>query len=407
MAKHRRVRDYTLPGNPADPQGFHVLGLRYFEWLRVKHYTESTVFNTWRALCRFMPWCEQRGIDRPNQITPPILERYARHLYYARKKNGEPLSSATQYSLLSPLAHYFRWLAKQKYLLYNPASELDRPRQRKRLPRHVLTADEAQHVLNLPNLTEPIGIRDRAMLETLYSTGLRRMELASLKTVDVDRINGTVLVIQGKGRKDRFIPIGERACIWIEKYLNEVRPELVTHHDDGTLFLTAMGEPFNPNWLSTAVAEYVKRANLNKTGGCHLFRHTLATVMLENGADIRHIQAILGHADLKSTQIYTHLNIRQLKAIHDATHPAAKLKPKANENEEVKTTDTGTNHTSEPDPSLAAAVPNEVSEVKVNEAGEGVPMADTPRRRGRWTGKKTDWSATQTPDTPRPRKNSR
>ncbi len=404
MAKKRGPRDYSLPGNPADPQGLHALGLRYMEWLRVKHYTESTVFNTWRALCRFMPWCEQRGIERPNQITPPILERYARHLYYARKKDGEPLSIATQRGLLTPLVSHFRWLTKQRHILYNPASELEQPRVRGRLPRHVLTADEAQHVLNLPNLTDPIGIRDRAILETLYSTGMRRMELANLKTVDVDRINGTVLVIQGKGRKDRFIPIGERACRWIDKYLDEVRPELVTYHDDGTLFLTAMGEPFNLNWLSITVSDYVKRANLNKTGGCHLFRHTLATVMLENGADIRHIQAILGHADLKSTQIYTHLNIRQLKAIHSATHPTAKLKQKTKEHdagagEEVKTTDTGPSVQHEtpapndidPDPSLAAAPSNE---------------ADTARR-GRWTGPKTTWAAQHTPDTPRPRKNSR
>jgi integrase/recombinase XerD len=399
MAKKRGPRDYTLPGNPADPQGLHVLGLRYMEWLRVKHYTESTVFNTWRALCRFMPWCEQRGIDRPNQITPPILERYARHLYYARKKDGEPLSIATQRGLLTPLVGYFRWLTKQRHILYNPASELEQPRVRQRLPRHVLTADEAQQVLNLPNLADPIGIRDRAILETLYSTGMRRMELANLKRQDVDLNQGTVLILQGKGRKDRFIPIGERACRWIEKYLAEVRPELVTYHDDGTLFLTAMGEPFNPHWLSTIVSEYVSRANLNKRGGCHLFRHTLATVMLENGADIRHIQAILGHADLKSTQIYTHLNIRQLKAIHDATHPAAKLKPKANEHDEsydhdeMKTTGTEPPVLNEgnPDPSLAAAPSN---------------AADTTRR-GRWTGPKTTWTAKHMPDTPRPRKAKR
>jgi len=126
----------------------------------------------------------------------------------------------------------------------------------------------------------------------------------------------------GKGKKDRMIPIGERALAWIDKYVTAVRPALVREPDDGALFLTNLNEPFTPNRLTQMVREYVDAAQLGKRGACHLFRHTMATLMLENGADIRFIQQMLGHAELSTTQIYTQVSIRKLKEIHSLTHPA-------------------------------------------------------------------------------------
>ncbi|MBM3790509.1 MAG: tyrosine recombinase [Acidobacteria bacterium] len=127
---------------------------------------------------------------------------------------------------------------------------------------------------------------------------------------------------QGKGKKDRVIPIGERAAAWVEKYLREVRPTLVTQPDDRTVFLSNAGEPFCPDHLSNLVRDYVDKADIGERGACHLFRHPMATLMLDNGADIRFIQQMLGHADLNTTQIYTHVSIRKLKEIHRAAHPA-------------------------------------------------------------------------------------
>jgi len=173
---------------------------------------------------------------------------------------------------------------------------------------------------------EAIGIRERAMLETLYSTGMRRSELAGLSVFDIDR--GTVMIRQGKGKKDRMIPIGERALHWIERYQLEVRPELVVGRNCNALYLTNLGEPFTPPRLTELVRDYVLAAKIGKTGACHLFRHTMATLMLENGADIRFIQAMLGHADLSTTQIYTQVSIRKLKEIHTATHPAKARQPR-------------------------------------------------------------------------------
>ena len=141
------------------------------------------------------------------------------------------------------------------------------------------------------------------------------------------------MIRQGKGRKDRMVPIGERAVLWIKKYLTDVRPSLSLEQDHGALFLTNYGEAIKPNRLSDMVAHYVGEANIGKRGSCHLFRHTMATLMLEHGADIRFIQQILGHADLSTTQIYTQVSIRKLKEIHTKTHPSARLKRKETDKE--------------------------------------------------------------------------
>jgi integrase/recombinase XerD len=154
---------------------------------------------------------------------------------------------------------------------------------------------------------------------------MRRRELIGLALFDIDRERGTVMIRQGKGKKDRMIPVGDRAMEWVDRYQHQVRPDLVVGREIAhlaTLFLTHTGEPFTPNRLTQLVRRYVQAAELGKSGSCHLFRHTMATLMLENGADIRYIQAMLGHAELSTTQIYTQVSIRKLKQIHTATHPA-------------------------------------------------------------------------------------
>jgi len=167
-----------------------------------------------------------------------------------------------------------------------------------------------------------MGTRDRAIMETFYSTGVRRMELVNLKIHDIDFTRGTATIFDGKGKKDRMVPIGDRACAWVRKYLEEVRPTLVASDDNGHLFLTEYGEPFIKNRLSDLVTKYKETVGIDKPGTCHLFRHAMATYMLENGADIRYIQEILGHVNLSSAEIYTRVSIKKLKQVHAATHPA-------------------------------------------------------------------------------------
>jgi integrase/recombinase XerD len=227
-----------------------------------------------------------------------------------------------------PVRAWFRWLVRNNHVLHNPASDLDMPKLEKRLPRAVLNEEETERVMMQPDLRDPLGVRDRAILETFYSTGIRRMELVNLKLYNLDRLRGTLSIWLGKGKKDRVVPIGERAVAWVDKYLREVRPQLVLEPDDGTLFLSIEGGPFHLDRMSMLVRGYVEQANLGKCGACHMFRHTMATLMLENGADVRYIQEMLGHADLQSTQIYTQVSIGRLKRIHEATHPGASLEKK-------------------------------------------------------------------------------
>lgn len=305
---------------PATP--LEALMREHLRSLEVRNYSEFTVKGRAGHIQFFLDWLKERGITDPIEVTRPVLERYQRHLFYSRKKNGEPLSFSSQHARLVPLRVWFRWMTRQNHILHNPASEIDLPRLGRTLPKVILSAQEVEQIMTLCDVEEPIGLRDRALLEVLYSTGMRRLEIVRLKLFDLQLDRGLILVNQGKGSKDRYVPIGARAAAWLEKYMREGRPQLVSEPDDFTVFLTAQGEPFSRDHLTFAVRERIEAAKLGKGGACHLFRHTMATLMHENGADIRHIQAILGHEDIRTTQIYTQVAIRALQQIHAATHPA-------------------------------------------------------------------------------------
>jgi integrase/recombinase XerD len=312
-------------GDPTIKGGFATWVPRYLEWLRVRAFSDRTVLNRQAYLRFLVEWLEDRSVVMPGEVTKPVLERYQRHLYYYRQGNGRPLSFRAQHQRLVTVRAFFRWLAKQNVIPANPASELELPRLPHRLPPPVLTHEEIERVMVQPDLETPVGIRDRAIMEVFYSTGVRRTELANLRLVDLDGARGTLMIREGKGGRDRIVPIGERAIHWVQKYLEEVRPQWALSPDNGILFLSMLGDSLHPDGLTTRVRNYVRAADIGKTGACHAFRHAMATAMLDAGADIRSIQEILGHASLESTQLYTHVSIRKLQAIHAATHPAAML----------------------------------------------------------------------------------
>jgi integrase/recombinase XerD len=318
-----------IAGDRADLAGFPRLVDEFCEHMAARGYSPRTVGNRRHMLSFLVSWLAERGITRPAEVTRPVLESYQRWLYHYRKSNGDPLSFRSQSQRLLAVRAFFKWAARQRHVLHNPASEIELPRAERRLPRPALTAAEAELVLTQPDLDDPLAVRDRAMLEVLYSTGIRRAELAHLAVTDIDHERQTLLVRLGKGKKDRLIPAGERALAWVSRYLAEVRPKLaVSGGDDGTLFLSAEGTPFALDALTRLASHYVKASGVPKTGACHLFRHTMATLMLEGGADIRYIQAMLGHAELSTTQIYAQVSVRALQAIHAATHPAAGNTPR-------------------------------------------------------------------------------
>jgi len=297
----------------------------------VHHYAPDTLRSGGHALKLFAAWAADRAITRPSEVTRPILERYQRYIFHYRTKQDRPLGLRGQIARLSPLRSFFRYLVRHNLILHNPAADLELPRSDKRLPRQILTAAEAERVLGAVDLAEPMGLRDRAMLETLYSSGVRRQELLNLSIGDLDRERGVLLIRRGKGKKDRMVPIGDRAVVWISKYLEELRPKLVAEPDEGYLFLSNYGERITPKRLSQIAHDAIVRAAIGKQGSCHLFRHTAATLMLEGGADIRFIQQLLGHASLQTTQIYTQVSIGKLKEVHTETHPAARFRRRNHE----------------------------------------------------------------------------
>jgi integrase/recombinase XerD len=299
----------------------------YLDALRSRNYSEDTVETRAVDLNLFLGWAAERDVARAGQVTRPILEAYQRWLWRYEKPNGQRLGWSTQRAKLGTLKDFFRWLTRQDVILHNPASELELPRPEKRLPQAALSLAEVERLLGVPNIADPLGVRDRAILEVFYSTGLRRAELCRLEMADVSADRRTVTVRRGKGKKDRVVPVGERALAWVERYVREVRPRLCLDTRTAALFLSGYGEAFNPDVVSRMVTAWIAQAGLGvgKKGSCHLLRHSCATHMLEGGADIRYIQQLLGHESLETTAIYTEVSIRQLQEVHARCHPTGRL----------------------------------------------------------------------------------
>ena len=305
-----------------------ILLERFIEWLRTHNYAKDTQRNRYEHLIIFINWCVERGLLEPREISTSNLERFQTFSSNYRKANSRYLGIETQAQRITAIKVFFRWMMKYKYIYVDPTTELIPPKVAKKLPRAIMSKEEVERLLAQPNLSTVKGIRDRAIMEVLYSTAIRRAELANLSINDVDKERGVIFVRAGKGSKDRSVPIGERAIAFIEIYLEKSRPSYSKKskgEDEGKLFLSVLGKAFLPSGLNTLLGEYIKRAGLEKGASCHRFRHTAATLMLEAGADIRYIQEMLGHAYLSTTQIYTHVFDSKLKEVHSKTHPSAKL----------------------------------------------------------------------------------
>lgn len=331
----RRLRDRALSGKSRGgqektddqldrsfPEAIAHEADTYLGLMEVQNYAPRSILRHRDSLRLFLRWAQDRDLRRAQQITKPILESYQRHLWNHRKSNSKPLGISSQRERLVVLRKFFSWLCRENRLPSNPASELVLPRPEKRLPDQALTLGQLDAVLAVPDITDPLGIRDRAILELFYSTAIRRAELAKLHLDDIHHERRVLHVRLGKGRKDRYVPIGKRALRWLERYLSEVRPLLVLNHSEQALFLTSYGGPFSPDVLGRQVGTHIRTAAMGRKGGTHLLRHTCASHLHEAGADIRYIQQLLGHEHLDTTAIYTQIGITQLQDIHARFHPA-------------------------------------------------------------------------------------
>ena len=236
----------------------------------------------------------------------------------------DKLESRTVARQLVTLRNFFRWAQTQEIITEDPSIKLESPKIRKSLPGY-LRLDEVEKLLNQPDEKTPLGMRDRAMLEVLYSTGLRVSELVGLRASDLDSKVGWVRCI-GKGDKDRIVPIGRKALAMVDKYMREARPELVRQSkaaNSPTLFVNRRGVSLSRVGVWKILSAYGRKAGLRLGLTPHMLRHSFATHLLERGADLRSVQLMLGHADISTTQIYTHVVEERLKQVYKAHHPRA------------------------------------------------------------------------------------
>lgn len=297
----------------------------YVDDCEVRGLSPRTIEGKKCSLQAFEVWCQSMGVSKIAQVDLEVIEAYRAHLArYRQPGNGKPLEKATIRNRLTAVKVFFQRLYVRGVIGANRLQLMELPKVPRQLPKGYLDEEELEAVLQQSLLSGKCGIRDRAMMGVWYATGIRRMELANLTVDDIDMKAGVLTVYKGKGEKDRRVPISQGSCTWVELYLKHVRPKLQRLHSGPELFIDDHGRKFRPQQLSRMVALYVRRAGIRKPGACNLFRHSTATLMLENGADIRHIQSMLGHADISTTQIYTHVAINKLKEVYLKTHPAAR-----------------------------------------------------------------------------------
>jgi integrase/recombinase XerD len=287
----------------------------YFNYLRAKGYTEGTIRWQRCDLQAFQAYLDQQEIPDFNLVTPETIQAYLAQL----KKRQ--LSPRTRQAHLSAIKGLFSYLAQQGLATTDPAAGIEPPKPLATLP-EVPTEAEILQLLAVPDLRTPVGIRDRAILELLYSSGIRRQELINLNLSDVDMENGYLQVIQGKNHKDRMVPIGDTALKFVEAYLKLVRWWFLRNPGERALFIdSAKGNRLSPQTVKHIVAKTIRKTGITKKVTPHTLRHAMATHLLRNQADIRHIQMMLGHASVATTEIYTRLAIDDLKAVCRRAHP--------------------------------------------------------------------------------------
>jgi integrase/recombinase XerD len=300
------------------------LAHEFFEWLEISRFSPITI-DAYRAhMKRFLKYLTDEHVEKLDELTSKVIYEFQTHLYYAKNKQGESLSIYTQHGALSTVQTFCSFLMQTEKINFDPSSGLVFPRKPKELP-EVLTLNEIAKLLEVPDTSTPLGFRDRTIMEVLYATGMRNRELRKLSIYDVDLKNEEITILHGKGNKERVVPIGILAGEYVHEYLQVIRPKLIRDERVKTLFVSQRGKPMWQGDVIAMIKKYVKQAAIEKEIGVHTFRHTCATHLLQGGCDIRYIQKLLGHESIISTQLYTKVEIGDLKAVHEKYHPREKL----------------------------------------------------------------------------------
>ena len=314
----------------SEPSGIPELIEQYAVYLRALNRVPRTVtaYTVW--LRRFFAFAKAHGVAHVADVTHALIREYQRHESQLINHKGHISTVVVQNQHLGCVCWFFKFLHVEGYIAHNPAQHLELARAPRRLPRAILSPAEMKKLLRQPNVNTLLGYRDRAIMEVLYSTGIRRQELLNLTVEDVDLEAGVIYVRQGKGGKDRVVPLGRVAARFVETYINGLREMFLNMRladnrlDTRRLFLSRRGTPLGEVSLTKRIDIHARAAGLSQKVTPHLFRHTCATHMVRNRANLRHVQEMLGHLHLNTTEQYLHLTITDLKEAHHKFHPREK-----------------------------------------------------------------------------------
>jgi len=289
-------------------------------------YSERTVADYRYNLRYFTDWLSSQCIETFDAVTEEHIRQYQNYLFHdfkpIRKKS---LTLSYQVNLLKVLKPLFRWLVRTGRILSNPAIDLTMPKIPKRIPRDILNKREIRKLLSAPNTSTPEGFQDRLIFELLYGTGIRRSELLNLNTTDINLTNREILIRNGKGNKDRVVPITQKTTTQLAVWLNHHRGCILGKYESNSLLITYRKDRPGNSFIGNRIRKYLKQTKLKKQITTHSFRHTCATHLLKNNASIRVIQELLGHESLSSTQRYTKVDITDLKRVIDKRHPREEM----------------------------------------------------------------------------------
>jgi integrase/recombinase XerD len=318
---------------------FEPLKAGFMEHLTLRNLAPLTRKQNDLALRIFMGYAAGHSVTEPGQVDAAFVERYKAYLAeeYTTTK-GLPLHAETIRERIETVQRWFEWMKKTGVIFFNPTSDIKLPTSPRRLPYGVLRPEEITKIMEQPDLRRPLGYRDRTVMEVLYASGLRANELVGLRVGDVDLQKKVLRVRNGKGGRQRFAPLSTPCCRFLERYISETRPQLVEDirpcgnnwmkkagTGEDLLFLSIYGGPLTRNWLASLMKQYIAKAGIGRrVAPVHGFRHSVATHLIEDGMDVRYVQVLLGHENINSTQIYTHVERKTLQKFLDEKHPRAR-----------------------------------------------------------------------------------
>jgi integrase/recombinase XerD len=292
--------------------------LKFTEYMKVNNFSERTVTSYSQNIRYFLNYLKEIGIQNIIEVDRKVITDYQSRVYLESYK-GKPLSPGTRQHRLTCIRTFYRYLIKAGIVNYDPLSFIDLPKIADELPRNILSKKEVGAILSQPDLETPLGIRDRAIMEIFYSTGIRTSELCNITLNDLD-LRNSELKVKGKNSKDRMIPLGEVVSDYLELYLKEARPKLADS-SQLYLFVSRNNKKLRRFYVSTLIKSYADKAGIKKLITPHSFRHSFATHLLKGKADIRKIQELLGHSSITTTQRYTRVEISDLKQVLKRSHP--------------------------------------------------------------------------------------